>query len=121
MQALIGQKREQTQKFLEDGTRIPVTLVSLLGGNVVTQIRTTEKEGYNSVQVGISSKKRATKAMIGHVKGANLEKAPLFLRELEIEGDMPTVGTVVKATEVLAKHDENYMPPEVKAALRKKG
>ncbi len=26
-----------------------------------------------------------------------------------------------KASQVLAKHDENYMPPEVKAALDKKG
>lgn len=28
---------------------------------------------------------------------------------------------VFRATQVLAKHDENYMPPEVKAALAKKG
>lgn len=27
----------------------------------------------------------------------------------------------LKATQVLAKHDENYMPPEVKSALEKKG
>lgn len=26
-----------------------------------------------------------------------------------------------KATRVLAKHDENYMPPEVRSALKKKG
>jgi cytochrome c-type biogenesis protein CcmE len=31
------------------------------------------------------------------------------------------VGGVFKADEVLAKHDENYMPPEVAAALKKAG
>ena len=30
-------------------------------------------------------------------------------------------GGVLKATEVLAKHDENYMPPEVAEALEKSG
>jgi len=30
-------------------------------------------------------------------------------------------GAVIKATEVLAKHDENYMSPEVKAALEAAG
>ena len=27
-------------------------------------------------------------------------------------------GNIFKATEVLAKHDENYMPPEVAEALK---
>jgi cytochrome c-type biogenesis protein CcmE len=35
-------------------------------------------------------------------------------------GQMNDQGTFV-ATEVLAKHDENYMPPEVGEALRKNG
>ena len=30
-------------------------------------------------------------------------------------------GGVLRATEVLAKHDENYMPPEVAEALEKSG
>ncbi len=30
-------------------------------------------------------------------------------------------GTIFKANEVLAKHDENYMPPEVADALKKSG
>jgi len=32
-----------------------------------------------------------------------------------------TEGGVLRATEVLAKHDENYMPPEVADALEKAG
>ena len=36
------------------------------------------------------------------------------------EGRLGADG-VFTATEVLAKHDENYMPPEVAAALKKQG
>ena len=36
------------------------------------------------------------------------------------EGQLDAKGVFV-ASEVLAKHDENYMPPEVAEALRKSG
>jgi len=36
------------------------------------------------------------------------------------EGHMNSDGTFV-ASEVLAKHDENYMPPEVAESLKKSG
>src|SRR5262245_50641789 len=104
MQAVIGKKVNQSQRFLEDGKRIPVTLVSLLGGNVVLQNKTTDKEGYNSVQVGVGSRKKATKAVLGHVKGAKLEKAPLFIKEVPSE-ETHEVGAIVKATEVLEPGD----------------
>jgi len=105
MQAIIGQKKSQTQKFLEDGRRIPVTEVLISGGNVVVQTKTQEKDGYNSIQLGFGSKKRANKALIGHVKGASLEKASLFLREVGVDGEIPTVGTVIKASDVLKPGD----------------
>jgi cytochrome c-type biogenesis protein CcmE len=44
-----------------------------------------------------------------------------YYRVLEIKGII-TTGSLVNgrfiATEVLAKHDENYMPPEVADALK---
>lgn len=36
------------------------------------------------------------------------------------QGELDSRG-VLKAVEVLAKHDENYMPPEVAEALEKAG
>ena len=47
MQAIIGQKKSQTQKFLEDGRRIPVTEIMISGGNVVLQSKTKNKELLN--------------------------------------------------------------------------
>ncbi len=105
MQAIIGQKKSQSQKFLEDGTRIPVTEVVLSGGNVVVQTRTLEKEGYSSIQLGFGKKKNANKPLIGHVKKASLSEASLFLREVEADGDMPEIGTVIKASDVLKPGD----------------
>ncbi|MBI2195654.1 MAG: 50S ribosomal protein L3 [Candidatus Levybacteria bacterium] len=105
MKAIIGQKKEQTQKFLEDGKRIPVTMVTLSGGNVVTQVKTTEKEGYDAIQLGFKSKKKGNKPLIGHVKKASLSEASLFLREVGAEGEVPAIGSVIKASDVLKPGD----------------
>ncbi|HSW97990.1 MAG TPA: 50S ribosomal protein L3 [Candidatus Saccharimonadales bacterium] len=107
MQALLGQKKNQTQKFLSDGRRIPVTEV-IVGDNAVVSIKTQEKNGYTSVQLGYGTKKKPTKAMLGHIKGANLEKAPLFVREIRIidtNEELPAAGTIVKLTDVFKPGD----------------
>lgn len=83
--SLIGKKIDQTQGFLEDGTRVPLSIISL-GGNVVTQIKTAEKEGYNAVQVGFGTNKRSDKPTLGHFKRAGLENnPPRFLREIKVD------------------------------------
>jgi ribosomal protein L3 len=48
MQALIGQKKEQTQRFLENGTRIPVTLIDCKD-NTVISVKTAEKNKYQAI------------------------------------------------------------------------
>ena len=58
---LIGQKKYQSQAFLEDGQRVPLSAV-LVAGNTVTQIKTGDKEGYNALQVGFGINKKANKA-----------------------------------------------------------
>lgn len=69
LNTLIGKKTYQKHGFLEDGTRVPLTAV-VVAGNIVTQIKTAEKEGYNSIQLGINAKKKANKAILGHVNKA---------------------------------------------------
>ena len=49
--AIMGKKIGMTQIFDEKGRMIPVTVVEATP-NVVVQIKTEEKEGYNAVQVG---------------------------------------------------------------------
>lgn len=103
--SLIGKKTGQTQAFLEDGKRVPVSLIKL-EGNTVVQIKTQEKEGYSSVQIGFENKRVATKPEMEHAKKAGLEKTPRFLREVRLV-DVKSVelGQVVKPEEVFEAGD----------------
>lgn len=107
MLSLIGQKKTQSQRFLENGERIPVTLIDVKD-NTVISVKTQEKNNYQAVQLGFSMKKKATKAELGNAKGAKLEKAPKFLREVRIVDDsetLPEVGVVLNPSEVFAPGD----------------
>lgn len=85
MKQLIGRKMGMTQVFSDDGTLYPVTVIEVLP-NVVTQVKTLEKDGYEALQVGYEEKKehRANKAEKGIFAKANT--TPKYeLRELKGE------------------------------------
>lgn len=107
MLALIGIKKDQSQRFLENGKRIPVTLIDVKD-NTVIALKTADKNKYQAVQLGISIKKNASRAELGHAKGAKLEKAPKFLREVRIIDEsevLPEVGAVLNPSEVFTPGD----------------
>ena len=52
VKGLIGRKRGMTQVYDEDGRVIPVTVLEM-GPCIVTQVKTVEKEGYSSIQLGL--------------------------------------------------------------------
>lgn len=82
MKGILGKKIGMTQVFTKDGKLIPVTVVEV-EPNVVTQIKTVEKDGYDAIQLGAIDvkEKNSNKAKIGHAKKANT--APKrFLKEL---------------------------------------
>ena len=66
---ILGNKIGMTQIFTEDGSAVPVTVVKA-GPCFITQIKTTEKEGYNAIQIGYqeAKEKSLTKPEIGHFK-----------------------------------------------------
>ncbi len=70
---LIGQKMGMTRVFQEDGTSVPVTVVGV-SVNRVTQVKTTEIDGYEAVQVAAGERRanRVTKALAGHYAKANV-------------------------------------------------
>ena len=103
---ILGKKIEQTQAFLEDGTRVPLTRVSI-GSNSISQIKTVEKEGYNSVQVAFGTRQRVSKPQSGHLTKAGIKNTPRFLREIRVEdasGFEP--GAVITPEEVLSPGDK---------------
>lgn len=106
MLALIGQKKSQSQKFLENGMRIPVTLIDVKNNWVISH-KTNDRDHYQAVQLGFGIKKTANRAQIGHAKGAKLEKAPKFLKEVRIIDDspLPEVGSTLNPSEVFSPGD----------------
>jgi len=108
MNALIGQKTEQVQRFLEDGKRIPVTVLRVPEISV-TQLKLAEKDGYTAVQLGIGTRtpKTVNKPLAGHIKQSGAKMAPLFLQEIRLTGasDLPQVGDTLKAVEILEPGD----------------
>lgn len=65
----IGIKAGMTQVFNEQGDALAVTVIDL-SPNVITQVKTKEKDGYSAVQVGVLPKKEkaSSKPEKGHVK-----------------------------------------------------
>jgi len=85
MKAMYGKKIGMTQIFTEKGECIPVTAIEL-APNVVYQVKSPEKEGYKSIQVGFGTQKvqRLTKARLGHVSKAE-KGIPRVLREIRLD------------------------------------
>ncbi|WP_339610265.1 50S ribosomal protein L3 [uncultured Planktosalinus sp.] len=69
MSGLIGKKIGMTSIFDENGKNIPCTVIEA-GPCVVTQVRTSEVDGYEALQLGFDDKKTANKAAEGHAKKA---------------------------------------------------
>ena len=81
---LLGNKIGMTQIFDEAGNIIPVTILKV-GPCVVTQVKTAEKDGYDSIQVGYGSvsSKSLTQPELGHLQKSNIQ--PLkYLKEFRI-------------------------------------
>jgi large subunit ribosomal protein L3 len=67
IQGMVGKKLGMTQVFDDRGIALPVTVIEC-GPNVVTQIRTTETDGYDAVQLGFGISKRLNRPEQGHRK-----------------------------------------------------
>lgn len=95
-----------TQIFDEAGVVIPVTVIEA-GPCVVTQVKTVETDGYNSVQLGFGDvkEKRANKPIQGHFKKSKLDLKK-HLREFRLT-DVPEnqVGDEIKL-DVFAEGDK---------------
>ncbi|WIM68081.1 50S ribosomal protein L3 [Corynebacterium breve] len=73
IKGILGKKLGMTQIFDEENRVIPVTVVEA-GPCVVTQIRTTETDGYNAIQIayGDIDPRKANKPAAGHFKKAGV-------------------------------------------------
>jgi large subunit ribosomal protein L3 len=72
---LIGRKVGMTQVFQADGTMVAVSVVQV-APNVVTRLRTPDRDGYSAIQLGTDEKKKLNKPQAGQL------------------GDLPALGTL---------------------------
>jgi large subunit ribosomal protein L3 len=75
MIGLIGRKVGMTQVFQKDGTMVAVSVVQV-APNVVTRLRTPDRDGYSAIQLGTDEKKKLNKPQAGQL------------------GDLPALGTL---------------------------
>ena len=99
MKGILGKKIGMTQVFAKNGKLTPVTVIEV-EPNVVTQIKTVEKDGYNAIQLGAVTvrEKVSNKPKIGHTNKANT--APKrFLKEIRgVNVEEYTLGQVIDAS-----------------------
>lgn len=93
MKAILAEKIDMIHIFDEKGNFVPVTLL-FASGNVVTQVKTADKDGYDAVQVGFGEAKKLKKPQDGHLKKANKKLKRLTEVETE-EGKTYNVGDEV--------------------------
>ena len=99
MKGILGKKIGMTQVFSKEGKLIPVTVV-YVEPNVVTQIKTVEKDGYDAVQLATETvrEKVSNKPKVGHTKKANTEPKR-FLKEIRgVNVSDYSLGQVIDVT-----------------------
>ncbi|MFA6432603.1 MAG: 50S ribosomal protein L3 [Candidatus Paceibacterota bacterium] len=99
MKFIIGRKLNMTQVFNETGTAIPVTAVAVRG-NIVTQVRTKDTDGYEAVQVGEGTRNpnRINKPQKGHFKDLG---SFATLREFRMDAPAMKVGDKVELSQFM--------------------
>ena len=88
---MIGQKAGMTRIFDSSGISVPVTAISVTP-NQITQIKTTDSDGYKAVQVsyGVKKESKINKAILGHYKKSSVSPGKglmeFRLNDKEIDG-----------------------------------
>ena len=87
MAMLLGKKVGMTRVYDESGRSVPVTVIQA-GPCAVIQVKTTETDGYNSVQLGYDDVKlsRCKKPQLGHAAKANATPKR-FVKEMRLSDE----------------------------------
>ena len=101
----IAKKLQMTNRYSENGKRIPVTILKAQP-LTVTQLRTEEKNGYSSVQVAYGSRLRLNKSVAAKLKKDKIEGSPKGFKEFQKKTeDNMEIGNQIKVENVFAIGD----------------
>lgn len=84
--AFYGIKAGMTRIFDANGNHVPVSVVKLIP-NVISQVKTAEKDGYTAYQVAYNEKRESlvTSPLKGQLKKANIEKTFSEFSEIKVD------------------------------------
>jgi large subunit ribosomal protein L3 len=84
--AFYGIKAGMTRIFDQNGNHVPVTVVKLIP-NVISQVKTAEKDGYTAYQVAYNEKRASlvTSPVKGHLKKAAIETTFSEFSEIKVD------------------------------------
>jgi large subunit ribosomal protein L3 len=98
MQGILGKKLGMTRVVKEDGSIVPVTIIECKP-NVISQIKTTDKDGYNALVLGFDPKKRPTKTKKFHfIREFQIDSIADFEKGKEIDISIFSEGDLVSLT-----------------------
>jgi large subunit ribosomal protein L3 len=106
MLGLIGKKLGMTQRFIEGGNLVPVTVIET-GPCTVVQVRTIDRDGYDALQVGFGTRreKNLSKARRGHAsKAGRADFASLLEFRLREAGEWQ-IGQELRLAEMFKAGD----------------
>jgi large subunit ribosomal protein L3 len=103
MKGILGKKLGMTRVVREDGNYIPVTIVQCTP-NVIHQLKTAEKDGYNAVVLGFDPKRKPTKTKkfyyLREIKAETLDQLEkgksVDIAGIFVEGDLVAVTGTTK-------------------------
>jgi len=86
LSAFYGIKAGMTRIFDQNGNHVPVTVVKLIP-NVISQVKTAEKDGYTAYQVAYNEKRAnlITSPVKGQLKKANVDKNLSKFAEIRVD------------------------------------
>ena len=93
---ILAEKIQMMELFDESGNVTPVTVVRVRP-NIVTEIRSKDKDGYEALQVGFGSKKEKniTKPLKGHLKKSGA--FPKVIKEFKMPAGDLKIGDKIEA------------------------
>lgn len=93
---ILGTKLGMTQIFADDGSVAPVTVVQA-GPCTVTQVKTTETDGYDALQLayGTRKPKRITKPLRGHLGKAGVDTARVLAEIRTVDAGEHGLGDTI--------------------------
>ena len=105
MPGIIGKKVGMTSVYSAAGKLIPCTVIEA-GPCVVTQVKTTEKDGYKAVQIAFGDKKEknTSKPLVGHFKKAGVSPKRHIAEFHDFESEIK-LGDVITIDQVFVEGD----------------